>query len=232
MAFFGPLFCSLFLRARSTFNVDLVLTRDLLVNDLGGLFLKTISDVIKRLEVPSDLDLSELSLDLFFKLLATHFILLHFEGDIWDQQSDDDLYGNDHVFENDCKYDDVSERPLHRILLLKILNKCRLFLFKNSIQILRGAHRHAGEATYEQDQSVTGDRKVRNKAHDRHPIADTVGTLGVIPPSKLPHVLQLDADLEQVGQEGEKRCKGERHREKGHKAKLDDRFVIIIYQCL
>ena len=44
-------------------------------------------------------------------------------------------------------------------------------------------------------------------------------------------MLQLDADLEQIGQEGEERRERESHCKKGHKAKLDDRFVVVVDEC-
>ena len=127
LALFGFLLCGFFLSGRSTVIFDLVLDFDLLVDDLGGFSLQTIGYVLERLKVSSDFDLSELSLDLLFELLATHFILLDFEGDVRDDQSDDNFDGDDHVLEHNCQDDDIAKSPLRSILLLKILNKSRLF---------------------------------------------------------------------------------------------------------
>ena len=228
LALFSFLLSSLFLSGRSTVIVDLVLDFDLLIDDLGGFSLQTIGYVLERLKVSSDFDLGELSLDLLFELLATHFILLDFEGDVRDDQSDDNFDGNDHVLEHNCQDDDIAKRPLRRILLLKILNKSRLFFLQESIEVLRGTNWDTWEATYDQNESIARDRKVRNKAHDRHPIANSIRTLRYIPSAELPHMLQLDADLEQIGQEGEEGCEWECHCEEGHKAKLDDRFVVVV----
>ena len=96
---------------------------------------------------------------------------------------------------------------------------------------MRGTNWDIWEATYNQNESIARDRKVRNKAHDRHPIADAIRTLRYIPSAELPHMLQLDADLEQIGQEGEEGRERECHCEKGHKAKLDDSFVVVVDEC-
>ena len=125
LALFCFLLCGFFLSGRSTVVLDL--NFDFLVYDLGSLSLQTISYVLERLKVSADLELGELSLDLLFKLFATHFILLDFEGHVRDDQSDDNFYGDDHVLEHNCQDNDVAKRPLRSILLLKVSNESGLF---------------------------------------------------------------------------------------------------------
>ena len=41
-------------------------------------------------------------------------------------------------------------------------------------------------------------------------------------------MLHLDGDLEQVGQEGKKRCEGEGRGEKGDETKLDCSLIVVV----
>lgn len=110
---------------------------------------------------------------------------------------------------------------------MKPLDKDTLLNKWQFVQILRCTHLFRRETAHQQDKGIDRDGKVGDKRHDLHPIADTTCTLCKVSSSILANVLELDLDFEQVGEEGEKRGKGERRGEKCNEAKLDYSFVVI-----
>ena len=96
-----------------------------------------------------------------------------------------------------------------------------------ALVFLAGADLNAREAADDEDNDVDGDGDVANKAHDLHPVANTTGTLRDVPPSELGESVQLDLDLQQVGEEGEEGGEGERNCEESNETELDDSFVVV-----
>lgn len=66
----------------------------------------------------AQLDMNEFLSHLFHELFPAHLVLLHLEGDVWDDQGDNDLEADDEVLEEDAQDDDVAERPRRLIFLL------------------------------------------------------------------------------------------------------------------
>ena len=100
-----------------------------------------------------------------------------------------------------------------------------------SFVFLAGADLNAGEAADDEDDDVDGDGNVADKAHDLHPVANTTGALSDVPPTELSQMVQLDLDLQQVGEEGEEWGEGERHSEESNETELDDGFVVVEDEC-
>ena len=66
----------------------------------------------------AQLDLDKFLSHLIYDLFTAHLVLLHLEGDVWDDQGYNNLEADDQVLKKDAQDDDVAERPRLRILLL------------------------------------------------------------------------------------------------------------------
>ena len=176
--------------------------------------------------IASKLDLKKLFLNFVNNFDPTEFVFLHFVRHVRNHKRNHNLESDHDMLNANGKEDDVGAIPVVWVSLLQELRKHRLFLCGDRIKILIPAYWHLWEATDQEDQSVAGDRKVRDEAHDRHPVAHTVCILGYVSLSKPGQLLKLNPDLQQVRQEGEKWRKWERNGKESHEAKLNDGFVI------
>ena len=95
-----------------------LLSCNLLIDGLGSFPLQTFINVLIRLELTAQLDLDKFLSHLIYELFPAHLVLLHLEGDVWDDQGDHDLEADDEVLKEDAQNDDVAERPRFMILLL------------------------------------------------------------------------------------------------------------------
>ena len=229
LAFFqlGGLLCSSILFILLLLLLLISFALHVSLDELGGFTLQTISHVFKVLVISSNLDLKKLFLHLVDDFDSLEFILLNLVGHVRDDQGDNDLQADDKMLNADGKEEDVGAVPVIGILLLKVLNQDRLLLEFERIQVLVPANWHRGETADQEDERVARDGEVCDKAHDRHPVANSTGVMCNISPSNLGHVLQLNLDFEKIGQEGEKWRKWERCSEEGDKAHLDHSFVVV-----
>ena len=95
-----------------------LLSCNLFVDGLGSFPLQTFIDILIRLELTTQLDLDKFLSHLLYELFPAHLVLLHLEGDVWDDQGDHNLEADDDMFEENAEDYDVAERPRLMILLL------------------------------------------------------------------------------------------------------------------
>ena len=116
--------------------------------------------------------------------------------------------------------DNISSSPVVWVYLTHVLDQNRLFSRLKVVKILDNARIRCWEASENQNWYVHGDSKVRNEAHDRLPVSNAISALSMISLAILGYVLDLDCDFQQVGEEWEQRCEGERHCKESNESKL------------
>ena len=88
------------------------------------------------------------------QFLTSHFVLLHLEGNVWDDQCDHYLEADYEMLKEDAEDDDIAKRPRTWVLLLQVLDQDRLFFKRDLIKILRGAYWDAREAANYENEDV------------------------------------------------------------------------------
>jgi len=199
--------------------------------DFGHLFLKTLGHIVESLVLTVELDLKELFNDLLFDLIAAELIFYNLFGHVWNDKSNQNLESDDSMLDKDSEDNDVCARPKDFIFILEPLRQDRLLRDQKCVQILTRTDLHGGEAADKQNDNVDRDSKVRDEAHDGHPVSNTARALSDAPSPILSEVLKLDSNLQQIRQEGEERGEGERHREESDETELDDGLVVVEDKC-
>ena len=198
------------------------------LDDFLSLTLKTLSHIDERLVTTPVLDVKDLSLDLFLNLGATELRLNDSLRHIRDDQSNNDLQGDDEMLNQDSYKDNIGTVPEGGVALVKPLHQDRFFFFQEGVEILARTNLLRWESADEEDDDVHRDSEVGDEAHDGHPVSNTASSLSSVSSSVLLEVLHLDVDLEQVSQEREEGSEGESRSEERNETKLNDSFVVVV----
>ena len=138
-------------------------------------------------------------LKVFEHLTCNHFsavlIFFNLKGRIGNNEGNYNFKSYDEVLDQNCEEDNVSSIPAIGVSLTHVSDQDRLFSRLKIVKILNNAWGICWEASEKQNWNVHGDGKVRDEAHDWHPVSDAGRALSAIPSTIFGDVLDLDQDF-------------------------------------